>query len=359
MITIPNPRPAAHGNNPVELTDGRIAVCWFAGTREGVEDQRVLVSASDDGTVWDEPRVLVDHFEHDGDRWVPEIAALLHEPTDGSLWVVFSAAPLSGFSYRPGSDAWLRSLERARLFQAPVSEPGFTMGEPAEVASRLPLILQGKPVAVPGARWLIQCNARDDEGRFAAALLEGTPRSGWTETRHLTALPGCLEPSTAYFTDGEVLTYLRYAGHGGHIWRSESAQGTSGLCDPFPTTLRNPNSGIDIAVGEHDELVLVYNDSYRLRTPLTLCVSFDRGVTFRCRDIETEPGEYSYPKLFRHASGSWFVFYTRLRKHIACLPFDIRDLRSGRPVVGLDATSTPAGTPAQRTGADAAPGRIP
>ena len=343
-VMMPNPRPAAHGCNPAETPDGSIAVCWFAGTREGVEDQRVLVSTSVDGISWSEPTVLVDHFTHEGDRWVPEIAALVHDERTRSVWVVFSAAPVSGFSYRSERDAFLRSLERARLFQAEVEIGSWTAGRPQEIPSRLPLILQGKPVAIDDRRWLIQCNARDEAGGFAASLLEGSPVDGWAETRHITADPGCLEPSTAFFSDGRALTYLRYAGFGGHIWRCESEAGTASLSEPFQTTLRNPNSGIDIATTPDDAMLIVYNDSYRLRTPLTIGVSRDRGATFRCRDIETEQGEFSYPKFFRHSSGQWYVFYTHHRKNIACCAFDLDFLEGGRPVIGLEPTRTRSDT---------------
>lgn len=346
-VLIPNPRPAAHGCNACELADGRIAVCWFAGTREGVEDQRVLVSTSADGLTWSTPAILVDHFDHDGDRWVPEVAALVRTESR-ELWVVFSAAPLSSFSYREDRDAFLRDLDQARLFQARVSWPAATtgrsdgsasehvsMGRPIEIPSRIPMILQGKAVALPGGEWLLQCNARDDAGRHAASLFEGSPGGTWRETRHLTTVPGCLEASTTFFSDGLILTYARYSGYGGHIWRSESRTTTSELSRPLQTTLRNPHSGIDIAATEDDGMLIVYNDSYRLRTPLTLGLSDDRGKTFRCHDIEYEAGEFSYPKLFRHSDGRRFVFYTHLRKQIACFAFDLDFFTDGRPTVGL------------------------
>ena len=338
-VLLPNPRPAAHGCNVVELEDGRLAVCWFAGTREGVEDQRVLISTSDNAVDWSEPEILVDHFQHEGDRWMPEIAALIRAPESGALWVVFSAAPISSFSYRKERNAFLRDLNQARLFQAQVRMDPWAMEQPVEIPSRRPLILQGKALSLAPDRWLLQCNARDSKGQKAAALLEGSPSLGWTETRHICVDPGCLEPSTAVFSDGAVLTYLRYSGVGGHIWRCESKSGTSGLSEPVQTTLRNPNSGIDIAAADDDDaLLIVYNDNYRLRTPLSLGLSHDRGMTFRCRDIEIDYGEFSYPKLFKHSSGQWYAFYTHMRDEIACFAFDIEHLAEGRPVFGLRPT---------------------
>jgi predicted neuraminidase len=110
----------------------------------------------------------------------------------------------------------------------------------------------------------------------------------------------------------------------------------SDLTEPVQTTLRNPHSGIDIQVDQKDSIVIAYNDSHRNRTPLTLGVSGDRGVTWRCRDIEIEPGEYSYPKLLQTENGNWHVFYTWRRQCIAHVEFDMDWLVSGRPVYGME-----------------------
>jgi len=129
--------------------------------------------------------------------------------------------------------------------------------------------------------------------------------------------------------------YARNAVYGGHIWRAESPGAVEDFSEPTQTTLRNPDSGIDIAVDDRDRMLVAFNDSHRLRTPLTVGVSTDRGRTWRCRDVEVDAGEYSYPKLLQTSVGTWHLFYTWRRERIAHVQFDPDDVLSGRPVFGL------------------------
>ena len=345
---VPNPRPAAHGCNACELPDGSIWLMWFAGTREGNEDQRVLHSVLQPGSEsWSAPKVLVDHIDHAGERWVPEVAAPL--VSNGAVNVAFSAAPISGFFQTEQPKVFRRDLKKALLFVAPPpgnsrAVTGDTIGrlEPIRTAEpvlgRIAVILQGKSMAWDGDDWLLQCNSFDDQDRHSSSLVVGRPGGTWRLARELTCDPGCLEPSTVRFADGSALCYSRYGQRGsGCIWRSESANvSLESLSDPRLTTLRNPSSGIDIAVDGGERLLIAYNDSHRLRTPLTLGVSDDRGETFRCVDVETDTGEYSYPKLMQSADGVWHLFYTWRRECISHVSFTPEELLSGRPVFGLE-----------------------
>lgn len=93
---------------------------------------------------------------------------------------------------------------------------------------------------------------------------------------------------------------------------------------PFPTSLPNPNSGLDALLldkpllGE-DRLVCVYNDSPRHRYPLSLSMSLNGGVEWsKIGDLESLPDEYSYPSLLQDKFGV-HVAYTFKRKAIKFL----------------------------------------
>jgi predicted neuraminidase len=83
-----------------------------------------------------------------------------------------------------------------------------------------------------------------------------------------------------------------------------------------PTSLANPNSGIEaLSLGPRRHL-LVYNPTRRGRTPLTIALSED-GL--RWRDVtvlEDEPGEYSYPAAVRGVEGDVHVTWTWRRQRI-------------------------------------------
>ena len=120
--------------------------------------------------------------------------------------------------------------------------------------------------------------------------------------------------------------------------------------EPVVTNLRNPNAGIDIALGKSGRLLLTYNDSYLLRLPLCVGISDDMGKTFRVRDVETKLATprftwwfgnytnncYAYPKLIQTRDETWHLFYTHQYDCIKHVWFDEKWLEKGRKVIGLD-----------------------
>jgi predicted neuraminidase len=101
------------------------------------------------------------------------------------------------------------------------------------------------------------------------------------------------------------------------------------------TNLRNPGSGVDVASSNSGRLLLVYNDSEQLRTPLTLGISPDEGRTWLTHDVEAGPGEFSYPKLLQTRDGLWHLFYTYQRTHIQHLAFAEGFFAGGRKAPGF------------------------
>ena len=65
---------------------------------------------------------------------------------------------------------------------------------------------------------------------------------------------------------------------------------------------------------------MVYNpngENWGARTPLSVAISEDNGQTWtRVLDLETAPGEYSYPYLISEGNHIWVV-YTWNKKNIA------------------------------------------
>jgi predicted neuraminidase len=61
---------------------------------------------------------------------------------------------------------------------------------------------------------------------------------------------------------------------------------------------------------------LVYNRTTKGRTPLNLAVSRDGEHWKDFYDLETGPGEYSYPALIQARNGDLLMTYTWRRKKI-------------------------------------------
>lgn len=87
-----------------------------------------------------------------------------------------------------------------------------------------------------------------------------------------------------------------------------------------PTTVNNPDSGISMTRLKNGHLLLVYNDSPEDRSPLNIVRSIDDGKTWeKPLDLETNPGEYSYPCIVQTADGMIHISYTFRRygiKHV-------------------------------------------
>jgi predicted neuraminidase len=102
----------------------------------------------------------------------------------------------------------------------------------------------------------------------------------------------------------------------GKICYADSFDGGITWTEARPTTLPNPNSGID-AVGLRDgRIVLVYNHTEQGRTPLNVAVSRDGDNWNPFLVLEREPGEYSYPAVIQSSDGNVHVAYTWKRQRI-------------------------------------------
>ena len=87
------------------------------------------------------------------------------------------------------------------------------------------------------------------------------------------------------------------------------------------TDLPHPNTGLDLTSLENDTLALVFTpcppEAPPQRTPLTIALSTDNGRTWPRRlNIETGPGEFSYPAIISTRTGM-AITYTWNRKRIA------------------------------------------
>jgi predicted neuraminidase len=347
---LPRIRPRAHSANVLEYADGRLLVTYFCGSYEGAEDQITVgffYDARNDS--WSDPNILLRAFEFEGDRWVTEQVAAI-ENAQGETIIYAWACPFSGFGLTIADDdtgRWLRSIASSKLFRfhwdgRRTSAPECLYGLPG--MEERGLAFQGRPLLrdpqrgpaggwiIPYFTWLGQENSLS---RFL--LVEGDGVTFEYTGQDLYKYPGCVEPALARISNEHWLCFMRYYKRGeGLIWRSESNDGGRTFSEPVLTNLRNPHSAIDICYNpEEQNLLLAYNDSHHLRTPLTLAISRDLGRTFLAQDVEMQEGEYSYPKLYRTRDGQWHLFYTHKRLRIGHIRFETDWLYSGRQVIGM------------------------
>jgi predicted neuraminidase len=142
----------------------------------------------------------------------------------------------------------------------------------------------------------------------------------WTKHGPITfpgELHGIIQPALVPLEGGKrIRMYARSTPRIGKVVFADSTDDGRTWTPAKALDLPNPNSGLD-AVGLKDgRVLLVYNHTAKGRSPLNLGVSKD-GLNFtRVLDLETEPGEFSYPAIIQASNGDVHITYTWNRKKI-------------------------------------------
>lgn len=133
---------------------------------------------------------------------------------------------------------------------------------------------------------------------------------------------------------GCLPTYGR-GGTKGWIWRSTSTDGGWSWSTAQPTSIPNPNAGIDLIRLQNGHLVLAFNYSTTGRAPLNVALSMDEGETWSWlrtiveRNEATGDPEYSYPTLLQTRDGLIHLVYTHERVEIRHVAFHETWLKRG------------------------------
>jgi predicted neuraminidase len=182
-----------------------------------------------------------------------------------------------------------------------------------------PLLLPGR-IIVPmydENTWQSRMLISDDDGR------------SWRLTEPIVSPAGNIHPCLVELSDGWLLAYLRTGGAGGFIWRTESSDGGDTWSPPTPTTLPNPNSGIDLLRLHSGHLLLAFNNSQTRRTPLCVALAGEDERWDWVQTLEDGPGEFSYPAMIQTDDGRIHMVYTYQRQHIHYATFTEDWVRAG------------------------------
>ena len=336
--------PSCHAATIVETGEGGLLAAWFAGAHEGHPDVAIWL-ARHDGTRWSEPAMVAD--EPDVPLWNP---VLYREPSGrcgphGALWLFYKAGP----SVPAWTGVYQQSHDEGRTWSAPTCLPSGLLGP-----------VKNKPISLSNGDTL--CGTSSESWRAWSCWVEVWSDGGWSKHGPIVA-PGFAEPGSAGAaggTDGVVSAtwdvstrrLLLPQAHAGVIqptlWEvapgrvkmlMRSTQRVGCVCSAESndygrtwsaasrTEVPHSNSGLDAVRLADGRIVLACNPTLEGRTPLSLLVSEDDGETWPWRlDVETGPGEYSYPSIIQAADGRVHVVYTYRRIQIRHLAVDVADL---------------------------------
>jgi predicted neuraminidase len=291
------PFPSCHASTLVEVGPGELLAAWFGGTAEGKSDVAVW-GARKSGPKWSAPFELARE---------PDIAAynpVLFFTADKVLWLYYK--------FGPSPSTWSAARRSSR-------DGGRTWSGVDRLPAGLYGPIKNKPLVLGGG--VVVSGTSVESYRAWTCWVERSTDHGKTWTRHgPITVPGepygIIQPTIVALGNGRLRMFVRSTQRIGKICSADSADGGITWSDARPTSLPNPNSGIDAVTLEDGRILLVYNHTEKGRSPLNAAISADGETWNSFLALETEPGEFSYPAVIQAANGSVHVTYTWNRKKI-------------------------------------------
>ncbi|WP_263382232.1 sialidase family protein [Granulicella arctica] len=325
--------PDNHASTVVELRNNDVLAAWFGGTKEGASDV-VIWSARLHGGAWTAPAELVN--EHGVACWNP----VLFHTRDGRLWLYykFGKSP----STWQGARRW--SSDEGRTWSARERLPEGILGP----IRAKPLVLDdgtvvsGSSVEKDG-HWTVWVERSVDGGRtftkfgpialpetldipdagaLAAAKETGPAVSDADEGVKTRLYPpgpttvGIIQPTIVSLGGEHLRLYARSKTKAARIAVADSIDNGVTWTQASFIALPNPSAGIDAVRLRNGRVILVFNNSYNKRTPLSLGVSRDGRSFHVFKTLEDGEGQYSYPAMIEAKNGDLLITYSWRRQTI-------------------------------------------
>ena len=306
------PFPSCHASTIVEPTPGHLVAAWFGGTAEKNPDVGIWVSRHD-GAGWSTPVEVANGVQATGPR-VPTWNPVLFQPRTGPLLLFYKVGP--------SPQTWwgeLRtSADGGRIWSAarrlPVGIYGPIKNKPVQLADGTILCPTSDETDEKPSKWRVYFERTSDLGQT------------WSKTEFFNdgLEVGAIQPSVL-FLGGEKLQAVGRTRQG-RVFTISSPDNGRTWGKMTLTTLPNPSAGTDALTLADGRQLLVYNHTPRGRTPLNVALSKD-GVTWQPQlELETDPGEYSYPAVIQAADGLVHLTYTWKRQKIRHVVLDPKKL---------------------------------
>ncbi len=286
-----------HASTLMETKDGEILSSWFGGSHENNPDVAIWLSRRG-AAGWSAPKEMARH--KDTPTWNP----VLFRTLDGITWLFYKF----GTDPRQWTGAYRQSADDGR-----------TWSDSERLAAGLHGPIRAKPLILPNG--VVLAGTSIESYQSWSAWVERSTDHGRTWSKHgpishATEPHGIIQPTLIPRSGGGVRMFAR-ARNIGSICYADSFDGGVSWTPARETELPNPNAGVDAVKLEDGRVVMIYNHTKKGRTPLNLAVSNDDGDSWQpFLELETQPGEYSYPALIQVSDGDLHMTYTWKRRRI-------------------------------------------
>lgn len=325
---IPNPYGSCHAADLLELDNGDLLCCWFAGSEEGNADISIALSRLNAGeSRWTEPVIISDDPERSEQN-----PSLFLDPS-GVIWAVYTAqtarTPETNPSFNLQHTAEIRCKKSA--------DNGYTWGKTEVLFSEPGSFCRQKIQVLSNGRWVFGnwiCFPDNSRNGSDISVVRISDDKGKTWRRaEVPESRGRVHMNILEIEPGKLVALFR-SRFADSIYISTSEDNGDTWTEPERTVLHNNNSSISAIMLQGGGFGVIYNDvSFNddtsktvwpnQRCPVTVAISGDGGVTWPYRRI-IEMGEgfvgpcndinnrrYEYPVMMQgrdskiHAAYSW------------------------------------------------------
>ncbi|HAM10459.1 MAG: sialidase [Bacteroidetes bacterium GWE2_41_25] len=296
--------PSCHASTIISTSDGLLAA-WFGGTEEGNKDVGIWVSSYINGT-WSKPVEAANGIQNKLWRYPCWNPVLYNSGSKVLLFYKVGSSPSTWWGMLMTSDdegrTWSESVRLPKNILGPVKNK--------------PVLLENDELICPSSTendgWRVHMEFTSDFGKT------------WEKTAPINdKATGAIQPTVITHKGGKIQMLCRSTSS--HILTSESIDNGYTWSELIPTSLPNPNSGIDAVTLKNGSHLLVYNHLSKGRNMLNVALS-DDGTEWKAAvllEIDMEGTEFSYPAVIQSADGLVHITYTWKRmliKHVVVDP---------------------------------------
>lgn len=311
--------PAVHSGTITRLHDGRMLAAWFAGTREGASDVRILMSSLTPGaSEWSEPVAIAtrEQTAKDLNRYIAKLGnPILFADSRQRIWLFYVTVSMGGWS---GSSITLRYSD----------DDGVTWTAAQRLVTspflNFSTLVKGCPIECETGHLLLPVY-HEFISKFGEALIINSEGKLVSKIR-LTAEPGAIQPWIVPIDRHASQAFYRQSGHHHKLVLVNHLDNVfDSDCGSIEfTNIPNPNSAIAVIRRNNGEFLMACNPMESGRHKLSLATSKDGLEWEVIRDVECgdPPDEFSYPYLIQTARGEYHLVYTWNRTRIRYVTFD-------------------------------------
>lgn len=344
--------PTAHAPALLELPNGDMLCCWFAGTYEGSADIRIICSRLErDGDRWSKP------VDISGDPTRSEQNPSLFYGPDDAVWAIYTAQ----LDRQAGKDN-MQFTSQIRCQKS--TDGGRTWGPYETLFAREGSFCRQPIQVLANGRWIFGnwlCTDSVDglSGDPTAFQISDDQGKTWRQV-DMPNSRGRVHANVVEMDDGHLLAFMR-SREADFIYRSESFDWGDTWSEPKPTPLPNNNSSISALRLQSGRVAIAYNPTCTpdpkpgkaawpgLRCPVAVALSEDGGLTFPIvrwmergegymgEENRTNNKQYEYPYLMQSQDGMLHLaFAYQTRRGVKWMSFSEEDvIGRKRETVGL------------------------